>query len=283
MSDTRSAGRYGVIGNPIRHSRSPEIHEQFAQQCNIALSYERILAPLDGFEHSVQDFFQSGKGLNVTLPFKEQAFELASHNLSRRARMAGAVNTLWLQDGQLHGCNTDGVGLCADLRRLGHDPADRRILLIGAGGACRGVVFPLLQAGCELLHIINRTSTKAHDLREHVVALEPDTSRRLSAGGLDDHSGDWDIIINATSASLQQSLPELPDARYRKHSLAYDMFYAGEPTAFMVAAERAGADQVADGLGMLVGQAAASFAIWHGVEPDVEPVLAALRQHSGHI
>lgn len=283
MSDTRSAGRYGVIGNPIRHSRSPEIHEQFAQQCNIALSYERILAPLDGFGHSVQDFFQSGKGLNVTLPFKEQAFELASRNLSRRARMAGAVNTLWLQDGQLHGCNTDGVGLCADLRRLGHDPADRRILLIGAGGACRGVVFPLLQAGCELLHIINRTSTKAHDLREHVVALEPDTSRRLSAGGLDDHSGDWDIIINATSASLQQSLPELPDARYRKHSLAYDMFYAGEPTAFMVAAERAGADQVADGLGMLVGQAAASFAIWHGVEPDVEPVLAALRQHSGHI
>lgn len=283
MSDTTSAGRYGVIGNPIKHSRSPEIHEQFARQCDIALTYERILAPMDGFESTVQDFFQDGKGLNVTLPFKEQAFELAGGHLSQRARMAGAVNTLWMENGDLHGCNTDGVGLCSDLLRLGHDPAGMRILLIGAGGASRGVVFPLLEAGCELLHIINRTGSKAHDLREHVVALEPDVSRRLSAGGLDDHFGDWDIVINATSASLQQSLPELPDARYRKNSLAYDMFYAGEPTAFMLAAEQAGADQVMDGLGMLVGQAAASFALWHGVTPDVEPVLNALRNQMGHI
>ena len=283
MSDTTSAGRYGVIGNPIKHSRSPEIHEQFARQCGIALSYERILAPEDGFAAAVGEFFADGKGLNVTLPFKEQAFELAAKRLTRRARMAGAVNTLWMKDGELHGCNTDGVGLCSDLRRLGHDPADMRILLIGAGGASRGVVFPLLEAGCELLHVINRTSSKAHDLREHVVALEPDASRRLSAGGLDDHSGDWDIVINATSASLQQTLPELPDARYRKNSLAYDMFYAGEPTAFMLAAERAGADQVMDGLGMLVGQAAASFAIWHGVEPEVDPVLAALRSQVGQV
>ncbi len=283
MSDTTSAGRYGVIGNPIKHSRSPEIHEQFARQCGITLSYERILAPLEGFESTVRDFFLDGKGLNVTLPFKEQAFELAGGQLSQRARMAGAVNTLWLENGELHGCNTDGVGLCSDLRRLGHDPAGMRILLIGAGGASRGVVFPLLEADCELLHIINRTGSKAHDLREHVVALEPDASRRLSAGDLDDHIGDWDIIINATSASLQQSLPELPDARYRKNSLAYDMFYAGEPTAFMLAAEQAGADQVMDGLGMLVGQAAASFALWHGVTPDVEPVLHALRSQTGQV
>lgn len=281
MPDTTPAKRYGVIGHPIEHSRSPQIHTQFASQFDLALSYERILAPLDGFATTVDEFFRQGSGLNVTLPFKEQAYDLASPRLSRRAHMAGAVNTLWLQDGQIHGCNTDGVGLCSDLLRVGHNPEGKRILLIGAGGASRGVVFPLLEAGCELLHIINRTSSKAYEIREQVVALDPDASRRLSAGGLDDHCGDWDIVINATSASLNQNLPELPDARYRSNSLAYDMFYASEPTAFMQAAEQAGATHSKDGLGMLVGQAAASFQIWHGVQPDVEPVLAALRQAIG--
>lgn len=281
MPDTTPAKRYGVIGHPIEHSRSPQIHTQFASQFDLALSYERILAPLDGFAATVDEFFRQGSGLNVTLPFKEQAYDLASPRLSRRAHMAGAVNTLWLQDGQIHGCNTDGVGLCSDLLRVGHNPEGKRILLIGAGGASRGVVFPLLEAGCELLHIINRTSSKAYEIREQVVALDPDASRRLSAGGLDDHCGDWDIVINATSASLNQNLPELPDARYRSNSLAYDMFYASEPTAFMQAAEQAGATHSKDGLGMLVGQAAASFQIWHGVQPDVEPVLAALRQAIG--
>ncbi|MGO3131825.1 MAG: shikimate dehydrogenase [Alcaligenes sp.] len=281
MPDTTPAKRYGVIGHPIEHSRSPQIHTQFASQFDLALSYERILAPLDGFAATVDEFFRQGSGLNVTLPFKEQAYDLAGPRLSRRAHMAGAVNTLWLQDGQVHGCNTDGVGLCSDLLRVGHKPEGKRILLIGAGGASRGVVFPLLEAGCELLHIINRTSSKAYEIREQVVALDPDASRRLSAGGLDDHCGDWDIVINATSASLNQNLPELPDARYRSNSLAYDMFYASEPTAFMQAAEQAGATHSKDGLGMLVGQAAASFQIWHGVQPDVEPVLAALRQAIG--
>lgn len=281
MPDTTPAKRYGVIGHPIEHSRSPQIHTQFASQFDLALSYERILAPLDGFAATVDEFFRQGSGLNVTLPFKEQAYDLAGPRLSRRAHMAGAVNTLWLQDGQIHGCNTDGVGLCSDLLRVGHKPEGKRILLIGAGGASRGVVFPLLEAGCELLHIINRTSSKAYEIREQVVALDPDASRRLSAGGLDDHCGDWDIVINATSASLNQNLPELPDARYRSNSLAYDMFYASEPTAFMQAAEQAGATHSKDGLGMLVGQAAASFQIWHGVQPDVEPVLAALRQAIG--
>ena len=281
MPDTTPAKRYGVIGHPIEHSRSPQIHTQFASQFDLALSYERILAPLDGFAATVDEFFRQGSGLNVTLPFKEQAYDLAGPRLSRRAHMAGAVNTLWLQDGQVHGCNTDGVGLCSDLLRVGHNPEGKRILLIGAGGASRGVVFPLLEAGCELLHIINRTSSKAYEIREQVVALDPDASRRLSAGGLDDHCGDWDIVINATSASLNQNLPELPDARYRSNSLAYDMFYASEPTAFMQAAEQAGATHSKDGLGMLVGQAAASFQIWHGVQPDVEPVLAALRQAIG--
>lgn len=283
MSDTTSSKRYGVIGHPIEHSRSPQIHTQFASQFDLDLSYERILAPLDGFAATVQDFFKEGSGLNVTLPFKEQAYDLVGSRLSRRARMAGAVNTLWMEDGQLHGCNTDGVGLCSDLLRVGHNPEGKRILLIGAGGASRGVVFPLLEAGCELLHIINRTSAKAHEIREQVVALDPDASRRLSAGALDDHCGDWDIVINATSASLNQNLPELPDARYRSNSLAYDMFYANEPTAFMRAAEQAGATHSKDGLGMLVGQAAASFEIWHGVQPDVEPVLATLRQAIGQV
>ncbi len=283
MPDTTSVQRYGVIGHPIEHSRSPQIHAQFASQFNLALSYERILAPLDGFASTVEQFFKTGSGLNVTLPFKEQAYELVGPRLSRRARMAGAVNTLWLEDGQLHGCNTDGVGLCSDLLRVGHNPEGKRILLIGAGGASRGVVFPLLEAGCELLHIINRTSAKAYEIREQVVALDPDASRRLSAGGLDDHCGDWDIVINATSASLNQNLPDLPDARYRSHSLAYDMFYASEPTAFMRAAQQAGATQSRDGLGMLVGQAAASFQIWLGLQADVEPVLAALRQDLGQI
>ncbi|AYR20453.1 shikimate dehydrogenase [Alcaligenes faecalis] len=283
MPDTTPAKRYGVIGHPIEHSRSPQIHTQFASQFNLALSYERILAPLDGFTATVEEFFKNGSGLNVTLPFKEQAYDLVGPRLSRRARMAGAVNTLWLEDGQLHGCNTDGVGLCSDLLRIGHKPQGKRILLIGAGGASRGVVFPLLEAGCEMLHIINRTSAKAYDIREQVVALDPDASRRLSAGGLDDHCGDWDIVINATSASLNQNLPELPNARYRSNSLAYDMFYASEPTAFMRAAEQAGATQSIDGLGMLVGQAAASFQIWHGVKADVEPVLAKLRQEIGQV
>ena len=283
MPDTTPAKRYGVIGHPIEHSRSPQIHTQFASQFNLALSYERILAPLDGFTATVEEFFKNGSGLNVTLPFKEQAYDLVGPRLSRRARMAGAVNTLWLEDGQLHGCNTDGVGLCSDLLRIGHKPQGKRILLIGAGGASRGVVFPLLEAGCEMLHIINRTSAKAYDIREQVVALDPDASRRLSAGGLDDHCGDWDIVINATSASLNQNLPELPNARYRSNSLAYDMFYASEPTAFMRAAEQAGATQSIDGLGMLVGQAAASFQIWHGVKADIEPVLAKLRQEIGQV
>lgn len=281
MPDTTPAKRYAVIGHPIEHSRSPQIHTQFARQFDLALSYERILAPLDGFTATVDEFFKQGSGLNVTLPFKERAYDLVGPRLSRRARMAGAVNTLWLEDGQLHGCNTDGVGLCSDLLRLGHHPDGKRILLIGAGGASRGVVFPLLEAGCELLHIINRSSSKAYEIREHVVSLDPDASRRLSAGGLDDHCGDWDIIINATSASLSHKLPELPDARYRGNSLAYDMFYASEPTAFMLAAEQAGATHSKDGLGMLVGQAAASFQIWHDVQPDVEPVLASLRQEIG--
>lgn len=273
-----TALRYAVIGNPVEHSRSPSIHHAFARQCGIELEYERRSAPLDGFAASVETFFsQGGRGLNVTVPFKEQAFQLARQALSRRAELAGAVNTLWLAQGCLHGCNTDGVGLLADLRRLGYDPADRRVLLVGAGGAARGVLLPLLEAGCNQLRIVNRSVERAVNLQADMAAALPQSAGRLSAGTLAEAGNGWDIVINATSGGLSGQAPALPDGLYAPGALAYDMVYAKEPTPFMVQADAAGARQCADGLGMLVGQAAASFEIWHGVLPDTSPVLTALR------
>ena len=270
--------RYAVIGNPIEHSRSPRIHQLFAEQCGIALDYERVLAPLDGFAAVVQNFFaEGGRGMNVTVPFKEEAFQLARGGLSQRASMAAAVNTLWMEDGHLHGCNTDGVGLLADLRRLGHDPCQRSILLVGAGGAARGVVLPLLEAGCARLHIVNRSVDRARRLRDDVVNQLPDYAGVLTVGTLDQATGAWDIVVNATSTGLSGEAPALPPALFAPDALAYDMVYGSLPTPFMVQSRETGASQVADGLGMLVGQAAASFEIWHGVLPDTVPVLASLR------
>lgn len=278
MTSPELPGRYGVIGNPVAHSRSPAIHEAFGRQVGIALTYERICAPLDGFAATVEDFFaQGGAGLNVTVPFKEQAFQLAKDGLSERAATAGAVNTLWMEAGRLRACNTDGVGLLRDITRLGHAPKDKAVLLVGAGGAARGVVFPLLEAGCARLHIVNRTATKAEALRQHIVDHAPQTAGRVTAGGLDQAKGPWDIVINGTSSSLGSAPPALPAHLYASGALGYDMFYATAPTAFMQQAHADGATTVADGLGMLVGQAAASFAIWHGCEPDAGPVLEALR------
>lgn len=279
MNSSGSTKRYGVVGNPIAQSRSPFIHHQFARQTAIDLSYESILAPLDGFVPTVHEFFgQGGAGLNITVPFKEQAFELARANLSERARLAGAVNTLWMQDGQLHGCNTDGVGLLKDLERLGHSPEGKNVLLVGAGGAAKGVVLPIMDAGCALLRVVNRTAARAHDLRTHVVGHLPALAPRLEAGGLDAASGSWDIVINATSSSLTDAPPDLPPALYAKGALAYDMVYAATPTAFLRQAAGQGAAHAADGLGMLVGQAAAAYEIWHGVMPEVDAVLEALRR-----
>ncbi|MDS1140355.1 shikimate dehydrogenase [Pusillimonas sp. SM2304] len=279
MTTPLSFKRFGVAGNPIAHSRSPFIHEAFARQTGIALHYDRILAPLDGFADAVQAFFQQGgAGLNVTVPFKEQAFALARDHLSARARMAGAVNTLWMENGHLHGCNTDGLGLLNDLERLGHGPAGKRILLVGAGGAARGVVLPLLDAGCATLRVVNRTAERAAQLLAHVLGQAPAAAPRLSAGGLDQAAGPWDIVINATSSSLGDTPPGLPAGCYAPGALAYDMVYAAQATPFMLQARAQGAARTADGLGMLVGQAAASYAIWHGVQPQVEPVLEALRQ-----
>lgn len=279
MTQPVSSLRFAVVGHPVAHSRSPFIHECFAQQTQRSLTYERLLSPLDQFEATVRTFFnEGGTGLNVTVPFKEQAFALADQ-LSTRARLAGAVNTLWMNNGQLMGCNTDGVGLLHDLTRLGYPPEGQRILLIGAGGAARGVMLPLLDAGCAHLHIVNRTVAKAQALYHVLEMHRPDTLHRVQCTGLDSLAGPYDCVINATSASLSQEALPLPAGIYAPgHALAYDMLYGAKDTPFMTQARQQGAHTVADGLGMLVGQAAESYRLWHGVMPDMTEPLLVLRR-----
>jgi len=280
MSPAHPLPRYAVIGNPVAHSRSPQIHAMFSAQTGKPLQYERLLAPVDGFAATVQAFReQGGLGLNVTVPFKEEARELAAAHLSERARLAGAVNTLWLRDGAWHGCNTDGVGLVGDLLRLGVTLEGARVLLVGAGGAARGVLQPLAAAGCAHIHIVNRSAGRAHALAESWAAAGAVPGTRVTAGSLAEAgiAGGWNVAINATASSLQGAAPDLPGGLYARDSLAYDMMYAAHPTPFMRQATDDGAARTADGLGMLVGQAAESFLIWHGVRPDPSPVLATLR------
>jgi len=269
--------RYAVIGNPVKHSRSPWIHARFAEQTGIALQYA-LLETAD-FTDAVTTFFrQGGSGLNVTVPFKAQAYAL-TQQLSPRARMAQAVNTLWMRDGALHGCNTDGVGLVRDIVAQGAVLQDRRILLVGAGGAARGVLFPLLESGCAHLRIVNRTVENAARLAAHAHSLLPACADRVSHGALADAAATaWDIVINASSSSLHGQAPDLPDGIYADCAMAYDMMYGATPSPFLRQAQRQGVAHRADGLGMLVRQAAESFCIWHGVSPDPAPVLAALRQ-----
>ncbi len=269
--------RYAVIGNPVAHSKSPWIHARFAEQTGQDLTYEAICAPVDDFAPRVSGFFAAGGGgLNVTVPFKLQAFELARAHLSPRAMAAGAVNTLWMADGRLHGCNTDGVGLIADLRRLGARLAGARVLLAGAGGAARGILLPLIEAGCARIDIANRTAARAEEL----AASFPAGQATLRGSGYADlpAGGGWDLVINATASSLDDEAPPLPAGAYAAGAMAYDLMYAARPTAFLRQAMADGASATADGLGMLVGQAAESFHIWRGVRPDPAPVLAALRK-----
>ncbi len=270
-----------VVGNPIEHSRSPAIHQQFAEQTGIALRYDRILSPLDGFARTVDEFFDAGgRGLNITVPFKLEAWELARMHLSQRATLAQAVNTLWTEQGALHGCNTDGVGLVQDLQRLAALNTDTRVLLIGAGGAARGVLGPLLDAGCARLHVINRTATRAHELIAQHQKLAPVAPHKLTAGSLEEigKPESWDLVINSSSSSLSGEVPAVAPQLYAKNAWAYDMMYGAKATPFMLAAQRDGAAHTSDGLGMLVGQAAESFYIWHGIRPDVMPVLSDLRR-----
>jgi shikimate dehydrogenase len=270
------APRFAVIGNPIAHSRSPDIHARFGAQTGITLDYTRLLAPLDGFAATVAAFFaDGGQGLNVTVPFKLEALDLASAHLTERARAAGAVNTLWQVDGDIHGCNTDGVGLVRDLTRLGVPLDGAHVLLVGAGGAARGALDALRRAGIAQVRVVNRTQVRALELVSQVAA----TDVRIEAGSLSDahREGGWNIVINATASGLQDAAPDLPGRLYADDAIAYDMVYGATPTPFMEQARADGAARQADGLGMLVEQAAESFDIWHGVMPDTAPVLAALR------
>jgi len=268
--------RYAVIGHPVAHSRSPRIHELFSQQTGVRLRYERLPAPPGGFAATVRAFFDAGGfGLNVTVPFKQEACLLA-RQLSLRARLAGAVNTLWQDHGVLHGCNTDGVGLTADLRRLGVRLAGARILLVGAGGAARGVLQPLIEAGCARLRVVNRTASRVEKLAED---WQRSGGQAIETGTLAEATlaGGWNVVVNATASSLDDLVPVLPGALYADGALAYDMVYAARPTPFMRQAAADGATVVSDGLGMLVAQAAESFRLWHDVMPEVAPVLATLR------
>lgn len=270
--------RYAVIGNPIAHSKSPQIHAAFARQTGQELSYEALLAPVDGFAQTVADFrAQGGRGLNVTVPFKLEAFALAERH-TPRAQAAGAVNTLAFDADGVLGDNTDGAGLVRDLSaNLDFALAGRRILLLGAGGATRGVLMPLLDSRPARLTIANRTVAKAEALAALFAARAGDTA--LDACGFDALAGRrFDLVINATAASLADELPPLPPGLYAEGALAYDMMYGRDPTGFMRAALADGAARAADGLGMLVEQAAESFTLWRGVRPDSSPVLAALRR-----
>ncbi|MES2819295.1 MAG: shikimate dehydrogenase [Pseudomonadota bacterium] len=267
--------RYGVFGNPIGHSKSPLIHRLFAEQTRQALSYEALLAPLEDFEGFARAFFVEGKGANVTVPFKEQAYRLAD-SLSERARRAGAVNTLQkLDDGRLLGDNTDGAGLVRDLTaNAGFVLTGKRILLLGAGGAVRGVLEPLLAERPEALVIANRTVEKAELLARQFAELGP-----LVACGFDWIDAPVDLIINGTSASLAGDVPPIAASLIRPgHTLCYDMMYAKAPTAFNRWAAEQGAARTLDGLGMLAEQAAEAFFLWRGVRPDTLPVLAELRR-----
>lgn len=262
--------RYAVFGNPIAHSKSPLIHAQFATQTGQDLVYEAILAPLDGFAESLRRFVtEGGRGANVTVPFKEEAYAICASR-TPRAELAGAVNTLIAENGGLRGDNTDGAGLVADLtRNLGLELRGRRILLLGAGGAARGVIGPLLDCGPARLFIANRTAHKAVELARHF-------GREVEGGGFEAAATPFDLVINATAASLGGELPPLSPAVFAPGALAYDMMY-GRETPFMAFARAHGA-ATADGLGMLVEQAAEAFHLWRGVRPDTAPVIASLRQ-----
>ena len=260
--------RYAVIGNPVAHSKSPWIHAEFARACGQDIEYQRIEAPLQGFAGAVDAFRAAGgKGLNVTVPFKEAAYQYCDR-LSTRARAAGAVNTLAFGP-EVRGDNTDGVGLVRDLSsNLGLSLADKQVLLMGAGGAAQGVAGALLEEGIAGLVIANRTVARAQAL----VARFPGAS----ASSYDALAGeDFDLVINATSAGLSGDAPSLPAGILRRGALAYDMVY-GRDTPFLAAARAAGA-RASDGLGMLVEQAAESFFVWRGIRPDTRPVLAGLR------
>lgn len=268
--------KYAVFGNPIKQSKSPAIHAAFADQCGQRIQYRAVLVELKGFEQAASSFFQGGgAGLNVTVPFKHDAYDFADR-LSNRAMRAGAVNVLTrAEDGSIEGDNTDGIGLLRDMiANLGWAVQGLRVLVLGAGGAVRGVLEPLLREKPRELLIVNRTPEKAQQLAAEFADIATVEGGAYSLIG----ERQFDLIINATSAGLVGDMPELPSTVLTERSCCYDMVYGAEPTAFMRWAAHHAAWAVADGLGMLVEQAAQSFYIWRQVRPETRPVINQMRE-----
>lgn len=269
--------KYAVIGHPIAHSKSPDIHSAFAAQTNQNIEYEAIEAPIDGFKETVIELMAKGyKGANVTVPFKFDAFKLANQ-LRMHAKQAGAVNTLLFSDGNIIGDNTDGIGLVRDIEQNLHKSIlSKRVLMLGAGGAAEGVLHPILNAAPSQLVIANRSVSKAVAMLDKVKDMVEYRSVKFATSAFADLKGQkFDIVINATSVGLQDTRLPIPDDIFADGCLAYDMMY-GKETPFMKQAREAGAT-VVDGLGMLVEQAAEAFYCWRNIRPLTGPVIDKLR------
>jgi shikimate dehydrogenase len=267
--------KYAVFGNPIKHSKSPLIHASFAQQCGLQLQYRAVRVEIDGFAQAARSFFEGGgAGLNVTVPFKQEACELVD-TLSDRALRAGAANTLTpLPTGGIAGDNTDGIGLVTDMVvNLGWAVRDLRVLVLGSGGAVRGILEPLMRERPKEVLIVNRTASRATQLASEFSDLGPVEGGAYSLIG----SRQFDLVINGTSAGLSGEMPELPASLLTDHSCCYDMVYGAQPTVFMRWAAHHAAWAVSDGLGMLVEQAAQSFYLWNKAKPETRPVINQLR------
>tara|TARA_R110000787_G_scaffold78716_2_gene172097 strand:+ start:12500 stop:13342 length:843 start_codon:yes stop_codon:yes gene_type:complete len=272
--------KYAVLGNPVAHSRSPQIHRAFAAQTGADIHYDRILVPVNRFVETAKQFIAAGgRGFNVTVPCKEDAYRFAGR-LTPRALRAKAVNTVVVNDnGPTLGDNTDGAGLVKDLvDNLGWPLTGKRVLILGAGGAVRGVLEPVLNVQPAAVVLANRTATKASILAAEFADLGP-----IQGGSYDElaNATPFDLIINGTSASLAGALPPVPGELVNSNCCCYDMMYGPQPTVFMAWAQATGAGHVADGLGMLVEQAAESFALWRGTKPDTRPVIATIRTELG--
>lgn len=277
MNETETvARRFAVMGHPVAHSKSPWIHARFAEQFGLHMDYTAIDVMPGTFTQAARTFQKmGGRGLNITVPYKLEAWELVDQR-SARAELAGAVNTIrFEEDGSLYGDNSDGQGLLNDLLgNLGAAIARQRLLLLGAGGAVRGVLGPLLGQQPAECVLANRTIARAEDLAQLFAGLgdiEPCGFAELAGRR-------FDVVINGTAASLADEVPPLPEELFRPGALAYDMMYADRPTAFMQWARQHGAERVCDGLGMLVEQAAESFFVWWDKRPDTGPVIAGLRE-----
>ena len=265
---------YAVMGNPINHSKSPQIHSTFAEQTDQDLIYSAILVPLEKFKDEADSFFRNGRGLNITVPFKEDAWQYAD-TYSSRALRAGAVNTLIKkEDGSVHADNTDGMGMVRDITINNACPiAGKRVLVLGAGGAVRGILEPVLEEKPLAVVVANRTVSKAQNLAKDFADLGD-----ISGCGFEQIEGQFDLIINGTSASLSGELPPVPESVIHAETTCYDMMYGAEPTVFNQWAASLNAAATLDGLGMLVEQAAESFNLWRGVRPESSPVIQSIRQ-----